>query len=117
MTDYNFAPEACDVLCQEGLIQYRSKRLEWLRLLDGDPIHSISQQLSALQWNDVVYRCFNEARRLASLTVPTAAVAPMLGEFLDVGYLSTQVLAISKLVERNPPKPQRAIISVRRLVD
>jgi hypothetical protein len=117
MSNYDFAPEACDVLCQERLIVCRSKRLEWLRLLDGDPIHSISQQLSAIQWNDVVYRCFNEARRLAPRSVPTAAIAPMLGEFLDVGYLSTQVLAISKLVERNSSDPKKAVISIRRLVD
>ncbi|MCK1619543.1 hypothetical protein IVA96_23800 [Bradyrhizobium sp. 159] len=117
MSDYGFAPEACDVVRKDRLILYRAKRSEWLRLLDEDPIHSISQQLSAMQWNDVVYRCFNEARRLAPRQTPTAAVAPILGEFLDVGYLSTQVLAISKLVERNASKPQKTIISIRRLVD
>jgi hypothetical protein len=36
-TGYEFAPEACDVVSQERLIAYRSKRAEWLRLLDGDP--------------------------------------------------------------------------------
>jgi hypothetical protein len=117
MTGYEFAPDACDVVSQERLISYRSKRTEWLRLLDGDPLHSVSQQLSAMQWNDVAYRCFNEARRFASPSDPRAAIAPMLGEFLDIGYISTQVLAISKILERNPPNPQKAVISLRRIVD
>jgi hypothetical protein len=113
---YEYAPDDCDVVCKQRLKKYRDKRIEWLRLLDGDQ-HSISQQLSAMQWNDVAYRCFNEARRFASTTLPSAAVAPMLGEFLDVGYVATQVLAISKTLERNPNDPRKSVISLRCLID
>lgn len=115
--EYNYPLTACDVVDSRGLIQYRAKRSEWLRLLDGDPLHSISKQLSAMLWNDVAFRCFNEARKFSSSSDPRAAVAPMLAEFLDVGYISTQVLAISKIVERNPRDPNKAIISLRRVVD
>jgi hypothetical protein len=90
---YDYASDACDVVHRDLLIDYRRKRSEWVRLLDGDPIHSVSQQLSAMQWNDVAYRCFNEARRYAAPDAPNGALAPLLGEFLDIGYLSTQVLA------------------------
>ncbi len=113
---YEYSPEECDVICRERLMAYRDKRTEWLRLLDGDPQHSISLQLSAMQWNDVAYRCFNEARRLTSPTAPSSALAPMLGEFLDVGYIATQVLAVSKLLEGNPNDPKKSVISLRRLV-
>jgi hypothetical protein len=114
---YEYLPEDCDVADRERLVAYRAKRSEWLRLLDDDPQHSISKQLSAMQWNDVAYRCFNEARRFASAAQPTSAVAPMLGEFLDVGYVATQVLAISKLLERNPKDPNKSVISLRRVVE
>jgi len=70
-----------------------------------------------MMWNDVAYRTFNEVRRFASDKL-TAAVAPLLSEFLDVGYIAMQLLAISKLTDRSNPKmPTRAVISLKRLAD
>jgi hypothetical protein len=106
-----------DVEDQKKLAAYRSKREEWLRLLDGDPVNSVSHQLSSTLWNDLAYRVFNEARRFATAEEPTAAISGLLGEFLDVGYVATQLLAISKLTERNSTDPAKAVISLRRVVD
>ena len=106
-----------DVQDADRLLHYRAKRSEWIRLLDGDPVHSIAQQISAMLWNDAAYRVFNEARRYASKDAPTAAIAPMLAETLDIGYLATQVLAISKLIEREAGNPNKSVVSLRRVVD
>jgi hypothetical protein len=115
---YQYSETECHVEDREKLSVFRAKRTEWLRLLDGDEVHSVSQQVSAMLWNDVAFRCFNEARRYAQEGEPTASLSGTLAEFLDTGYVATQTLAISKLVERNNEKqPSKAVISLRRVVD
>lgn len=50
-------------------------------------------------WQDAVFSTFNEARRDTDAAGPSAAVAPILAQFLDQGYVASQVLGISKLFE------------------
>jgi hypothetical protein len=116
MASYQFDVSDCDVVCKTNLERFREKRTEWLEWLDDDPVHAITKQLHEIMWNDVTYRTFNEGRRFA-FDEPTAAIAPLLAEFIDVGYIATQVLAVSKLIELNPTNRQKAVISLRRLVD
>lgn len=117
-SDYQYPNERCDVEDREKLSVFRAKRTEWLRLLDGDNVHSVSQQVSAMLWNDVAFRCFNEARRYAQEGEANASLSGTLAEFLDTGYVATQTLAISKLIERHDEKrPSKAVISLRRVVD
>lgn len=68
-------------------------------------------------WNDVAYRSFNEARRFASKINPKSAIAPILAEFLDIGYVATQVLAIGKITENSPTDPNKSVISLKRVLD
>jgi hypothetical protein len=68
-------------------------------------------------WNDAAYRSLNEARRFASDEDPSASRNGMLGEFLDRGYLSTQVLDICKITDNSPLSGPKAVISLRRLID
>lgn len=70
-----------------------------------------------MMWNDAAYRAMNEMRRFASEQNPSAALNGMLGEFLDRGYISTQVLDICKITDRSPPDAKKAVISLRRLVN
>lgn len=101
-----------------SLDDYRAAHARWMEWLDGDPVHSINGQLSQLMWQDAVFRTFNEARKATQSAGPSAAVAPILAQFLDQGYVSSQVLGISKLVEYSDPKrPKQGVISLRRLVD
>lgn len=116
-TDYKYPISECQVRDVVRLGAFRTKRTEWLRLLDGDPVHSVSSQLSAMLWNDAAYRSFNEARRLASENGPKAAIAPILAEFLDIGYVATQVLAVGKITEPSPADPKKSVISLRRVLD
>lgn len=101
-----------------SLDDYRAAHARWLEWLDGDPVHSINGQLSQLMWQDAVFRTFNEARKATQASGPSSAVAPILAQFLDQGYVSSQVLGLSKLVEYSDPKrPKLGVISLRRLVD
>jgi len=101
-----------------SLDDYRAAHRRWLDWLDGDPVHSINGQLSQLMWQDAVFRTFNEARKATATAGPSAAVAPILAQFLDQGYVASQVLGISKLVEYSDPKqPKKGVISLRRLLD
>jgi hypothetical protein len=101
-----------------SLNDYKEAKARWLEWLDGDPVHSINGQLSQLLWEDAVFRSFNEARKDTETKGPSAAVAPILAQFLDRGYIASQVLGISKLVEWSDPKrPQKGVVSLRRLVD
>ncbi|MGH6966613.1 MAG: hypothetical protein ACREE0_19195 [Phenylobacterium sp.] len=101
-----------------SLEEYRLAHERWLEWLDGDPVHSINGQLSQLMWQDAVFRTFNEARKDTEAAGPSAAVAPILAQFLDQGYVASQVLGISKLVEYSDPKqPKKGVISLRRLLD
>ena len=68
-------------------------------------------------WNDVTYRSVNEARRFTSEENPTAASNGMFGEFIDRGYVSTQVLDICKITERSNNDPNKGVISLPRLLD
>jgi hypothetical protein len=101
-----------------SLDEYRKAHARWMEWLDGDPVHSINGQLSQLMWQDAVFRTFNEARKDTRTAGPSAAVAPILAQFLDQGYVATQVLGLSKLVEYSDPRqPKKGVISLRRLLD
>lgn len=101
-----------------GLEDYRAAHTRWLDWLDGDPVHSINGQLSQLFWQDAAFRTFNEARKATATAGPSAAVAPILAQFLDQGYVASQVLGISKLVEYSDPRqPKKGVISLSRLLD
>ena len=116
MAQFKFKENDCDVHDREKLTRYRENAERWFEWIDGDPEHSISRQLSALMWNDAVFRTLNEARRVEGAD-KSASRAPLLASFLDAGYVNVQVLGISKLLEKNPPQANKGVISLRRIVD
>ena len=98
--------------------EFCEARERWLTWLSRDKEHSITGQLSQLFWQDAAFRTFNQARLLTKDRKPTSAMAPLLASFLDQGYVSAQVLGISRLVEFSDPKhPKKGVVSLRRLVD
>jgi len=69
-------------------------------------------------WYDVTYRVINECRRMA----PPAAeggvqLNGLIHDFIDRCFFRTQSLAIRRLVEKNPERRGRDVISLRRLLD
>jgi hypothetical protein len=111
-TRFSYPVDACDVHDCLGLVAYRACRERWLHWIEADRHHSINRQLYGMMWDDAAFRALNEARRFATKDSPTAAVAPLLAGLIDQGFIATQVLAISRLVDgRND------VISLRRLLD
>lgn len=110
--------EQCSVEDKSALIKFRAKRLEWLSWLNTDEHHAIWKQITATAWNDAVFRVLNEARNPADGD-QVSATNGMLGRFIDQGYVSTQVLAIRRLVEVPKPSKKRPadIISLPRLLE
>jgi hypothetical protein len=110
--------EQCDVQDRAKLEAYRASVPVWSELLNGEDDHSVSAQLSDMFWQDAAWRSVNEARRFTSKSGPSAAVSSVLRTLLDRGYIAGQILSIAKLLDPSDAKrPQRAVVSLRRLVD
>ena len=114
---YEYDVDQCSVSDKALLKEFREIRSKWIDWLEEDVHHSIFGQIHSITWNDAAYRCLNEARRFASASNPTASVNGMLGNFLDLGYVSTQILDICKITDKSTDDPKTGVISLRRLVD
>lgn len=112
---YRYAVEQCDVEDQEGLKAFRAKRTAWINLLQDDPTHSVSSQLSSLLWQDATFHLFNEMRRLIPQERTTAMRAPLLAEALDNGYVTNMVLGIGRLTDPQSANPKKGVVSLRRV--
>ena len=115
--EYEYGVDQCSVGDKKLLTKFRKKRSKWMDWLERDVHHNIWGQIHSLMWNDAAYRSLNEARRFASEENPTAAVNCMFGEFIDRGYVSTQVLDICKITDRSNNDPKKGVISLPRLLD
>lgn len=110
--------EKCDVERKDALAKYRAKLQIWHALLFDDVEHSIFSQYTDMMWHDAAWRIVNEARRFTIDDGPSSAISPILGKLIDHGYAMTQVVAVSKLLEKSDPlHPKKAVISIRRVVD
>ncbi len=105
--EYEYDVDQCSVCDKVLLSEFREKRSEWTDWLERDVHHNIWGQIHSIMWNDAAYRSLNEARRFASANNPTASVNGMLGELLDRGYVSTQVLDICKITDRSSSDPKK----------
>jgi hypothetical protein len=116
VTPYSFSVSECDVADKERLEQFRQKRLEWLFLFEGDPDHNIREQINELMWSDALFRALNRMRSFGSESSPTASHNRAIAEFIDNGYIASQVLGISKLTDRWDDDPAKNVVSLRRLL-
>lgn len=107
----------CDVKDKEGLALFRLKRAEWKKCLIDDTF-SVSKQIMNMLWNDTVFRTINEARRLTHErhSNDIGFNGPLL-ELFDQGYGTSQVMAIRRLTDPNFYDPNRAVISLPRLIE
>jgi len=105
--------DACDVHDKQKLESYRAHWRKWMSWYDHHPDepHSIEQQIQQMLFNDLVYRSVASARGSVPESVEVSARTGTLVYLLDSGYVTTQVLAISKLLD-----PRSDVISVMRLL-
>ena len=98
--------------------QYIYKRKEWMDWLEFDEHQAIKHQVQALLWSDASFRLINEARRYASEAGGRFAVLnPIIVDSIDRGYISEQLFIIRRLMEPASRRPERQVISLRRLID
>lgn len=109
---YKYKISECDVENCKALAIYRAMRQRWLHWLNDDDQHAVWKQIYAMTWSDAVFRTVNEARRFSTPTDPTAASNGMLAEFIDLGYVATQTVAIWRLMDDRDD-----VISLRRVLD
>jgi hypothetical protein len=108
---YRYDVDQCDVPKDRlpTLRQFREKRREWISWLHTDEHHAIWPTLHGMVWTDVA---FNALRSLAEDNNENALNNPLIVEALIRGHLTTQVLAIRRLMEDSPKER----LSLRRLV-
>lgn len=115
---FKYTIEQCEVVDKKQLQDYRDIVTKWRTWLDGEDIHSISKQIFSLFWHDSVFRMVNELRKSA-LESPSDDVGfngPVIGVF-DAGFACMQAMTIRRLVEPQWGRPDRAVVSLRALVD
>ena len=106
----------CDVEDKESLALFRLKRQEWRRCLIDDN-YSVSKQILHLIWNDTVFRSFNEARKLSiEMHDDRVGLNGPLVNLLDEGFVALQVMAIRRLTDPNFYDPNKAVISLLRVI-
>lgn len=108
----------CDVHDKTNLALFITKRNEWKRCVVGSTIHSIDNQIYHMLWNDCVFRTFNEARRLTieAQSKDYGFNGPLVRLF-DEGFVATQIMSIRRLTDRNFRDPEKAVISLVRVID
>ncbi len=111
---YACEPHECDVQDQSLLIEYRTKRLEWLRWysLHKDVPNNIQQQIFSMLFMDLAYRSITQPRQVGVQDADLAIRNGLLAHLLDQGYVASQVFAIRKLLDR-----RLDVISLRRLLN
>ncbi|MBL6458445.1 hypothetical protein JMJ55_24205 [Belnapia sp. T6] len=116
---YTYSLDKCDVQDKTKLADFRKARAEWVDLLEKDPLHSVSRQLSGLVWQDAVFRLFNEAWRIEDPAQPSGVTAPLLAEALVNGYVANLVLGVGRLTDKADygKSGARNVVSLKRLVE
>lgn len=95
-----------------ALAEFQEKRKLWSAWLRDDKYHAIRKQIAEMVWNDAVFRVLNDARKPADGS-PVSATNGLLGNFLNQGYVSSQILAVRRLVDR---RNRNDVISLPRLL-
>lgn len=107
----------CDVKDMESLRKYRGKLVEWHELLKGDLVHSIYRQIHGMIWLDAAFRVLNEARK-DNCEKDYCSKNILISNLLDIGYINTQVISISKLIEKNSKNDKsKGVVSLHRLLE
>lgn len=112
---FEYGVDQCDVDDKDQLKIFRSKLSEWWSMIEGDE-QSVWNQIYEMMWMDAVFRTANAARGLAK-GYDASSKNYDLSSLIDRGYVSVQALAIRKLMEKAAKKPDKQVISLRRLLD
>jgi hypothetical protein len=114
---YDYDVKDCDVEDKVKLQQFREKREEWYGWLIGDEQHAIWNQISNMLWNDATYRLINKCRgHGAKAPDDYMSNSFLIGSFIDQGYITTQIMAIRRLIDPQARRDDRQPISIKRIL-
>ena len=105
---FQFPIAQCDVADKKALVEYRTKRSQWLDWLKHDDAHAIWRAIAALSNNDVKFRVL---AHLAQTDERSALRNPMVSQAVVSDYVSNQILGVRRLIDT-----RNDVISLRRLV-
>lgn len=106
---------SCDVEDKERLALFRRCRERWYAWLFGEDVHSVSQQITRIIWDDAIFRTLNEARRIAAES-PERNFNSDLLNLLDRGFVTAQVMALRRLTDPGFYDPKKEVVSLVRLL-
>jgi hypothetical protein len=114
---YKYSLDKCDVVDKTKAVSFREKREQWEFWFSGNDSHSIWNQISTLLWNHALFCTINELRKIAAQD-SNAGIAfnSSVMDMFDAGYVTRQTLAIRRLTEKPQDDPNRAVISLRRIL-
>lgn len=107
--------EKCDVSDKEALAIYRYYWRRWDEILNGDDIHAIWKQISALLAIDAEFRVINETRKIN--TKKRRAQNYTIHILIDKGFVAHQALTIRRITEPFEGPKRKAVYSLPRLID
>lgn len=85
-------------------------------MLASQDVNSIEQQMLTLVWDDTIYRCFNEALRIAGKRPDIQRAAATIVELLHESFFLKQVMALRRLLEPPAARPARSVYSIPTLL-
>ena len=107
----------CDVVDKERLVLFRKKLTEWKDIFIGDDIFSIRTQIQDLIWDDMIYRTFNEARRISANTNdPSTGLYGTIITLIDKTFFISQTMAVRRITDKIAYDPKRAVFSLSTLI-
>jgi hypothetical protein len=115
---YKYPIDQCDILDKDKGKSFREMRMKWIEWLHGKDHHSISKQISSILWDYALFITVNELRRI-DVEEPENDVGingPVIHLF-DAGFVTTQAVAIRRLIEKPKNDPQWAVISLLRVLN
>jgi len=114
---FKYPLEQCDVTDKEKLKEFRGKRQQWVEWLKGEDIHSIWKQINQHFWDISLFCTINELRKIAAKSLkPEVGFNSSVLRLFDLGFVISQSTAIRRLIEKPLSSPNRAVISLRRII-
>lgn len=114
---YNFELTHCDILDKNKCEDFRKKREQWIDQLKGEDPHAIVTQIREMLWNYALFITVNELKKIyEDKPFKSVGYNSSVSSLFNIGFVTTQALAIRRLIEKPKSDPDWAIISLRSLL-
>jgi hypothetical protein len=105
----------CDVSDKESLAVYRYFLKKWNKMLTGNDIHAISNQITNMLIADIEFRVINEAKKINN--AKNRDQNEIIHRFIINGFVFPQYLRIRSLTERPSGSKEKAVYSLPTIIN